>query len=156
MNFILKYYPEARFGGFSDVDGTIRFYTRVNSLIDENDILLDVGCGRGEYQDDTCEFRKKLRILKGKCKKVNGIDVDTNAKINPYIDEFFFIGDGDHWLAIEDNSIDIIICDYVLEHIKYPDKIFSEFRRVLKEGGIVCARTPNLLSYFGIISNLIP
>jgi hypothetical protein len=31
-----------------------------------------------------------------------------------------------------------------------------EFKRVLKSGGVVCARTPNLLSYLGIAASLVP
>ena len=155
MNLIARFYPESTFGGFSDVDGTIRFYTRVNSIIRKDDIILDVGCGRGEYQEDNCEYRRNLRVLKGKCKKVIGIDVENAARDNPYIDEFHLI-ESDVWETIQDSSIDIIVCDYVLEHVQYPEKIFSEFNRVLKNGGAVCARTPNLFSYFGVLSNFTP
>jgi len=28
-----KHYPESRFGGFSDIDGTVTFYSRVNALL---------------------------------------------------------------------------------------------------------------------------
>lgn len=42
------YYPESRFGGFTDVDGTVAFYTRVQSLVEAGSVVLDVGCGRGE------------------------------------------------------------------------------------------------------------
>ena len=155
MSFTLKFYPESRFGGFSDIDGTVSFYNRVNSLIKEGDTILDVGCGRGEYQEDECGFRRKLRIMRGKCRRVIGMDVDTHAQSNPFIDEFYLI-ENDLLLAIENNSIDLIICDYVLEHVQFPDKLFKEFNRVLKVGGVVCARTPNFFSYFGIISNSIP
>lgn len=155
MTFTKKFYPESQFGGFSDIDGTITFYNRVNSLLTEQSTVLDVGCGRGEYQDDEVQFRRSLRILRGKCKKVIGIDVDINAKTNPYIDEFFKI-EGDVWKEIKDGSIDVVVCDYVLEHAQFPDRLFSEFNRVLKPGGVLCARTPNLLSYLGIAASLIP
>jgi SAM-dependent methyltransferase len=123
MTFTTKFYPQSRFGGFTDIDGTIIFYNRVNSLLTESATVLDVGCGRGEYQDDECDYRRRLRILRGKCKKVIGIDVDVNAKDNPYIDEFHRIV-GDIWTEIEDNSVDLLVCDYVLEHIEFPDRLF--------------------------------
>jgi hypothetical protein len=49
---------------------------------------LDVGCGRGALAEDHIPFRKGLRILKGKCQKVIGIDVDESGSANPFIDEF--------------------------------------------------------------------
>jgi hypothetical protein len=91
MSFTKKFYPESQFGGFSDIDGTVRFYTRVNSLIEKSSTILEVGCGRGEYMDDSNKYRRELRILKGKGDKVIGIDVDSNAMGNPFIDEFHLI-----------------------------------------------------------------
>lgn len=44
-----RFYPEARFGGFTDIDGTIAFFNRVNSLIETSSVVLDVGCERGAY-----------------------------------------------------------------------------------------------------------
>lgn len=48
-----RFYPEARFGGFTDIDGTIAFFNRVNSLIETSSVVLDVGCGRGAYAELT-------------------------------------------------------------------------------------------------------
>jgi len=47
-----KWYPERRFGGFTHVDGTVVFYTRVNSLLDRSTVVLDMGCGRGVAAED--------------------------------------------------------------------------------------------------------
>ena len=60
----------------------------MNSLLEPSFVILDVGCGRGEYQGDPAIFRKNLRILRGKVAKVIGIDVDQNAQDNPFLDEF--------------------------------------------------------------------
>jgi SAM-dependent methyltransferase len=149
-----KYYPESKFGGFSDVDGTIAFYTHINALARSDSIILDVGCGRGAWLNDPVIFRRDLRRLKGKCQKVIGLDVDPQAAQNLSINEFHLLT-GDNW-PIPDSTIDICVCDYVLEHIQTPEHFFSECRRVLKAGGILCIRTTNLLSYFGIIAKLVP
>src|SRR5947208_7733071 len=82
------FYPESQFGGFTDIDGTIAFYTRVNALLKPSYVVVDIGCGRGGYFDDPADMRRKLRILKGKTQKVIGIDVDEAARDNPFIDEF--------------------------------------------------------------------
>ncbi len=154
MNNKEKYYPETRFGGFTDLDGTVAFFSRVNSLIDGSSVVLDVGCGRGEYSEDPIPLRKNLRVLQGKAGKVIGIDVDQHAQTNPFIDEFHLI-QSDSW-PIESNSIDLIVCDNVLEHINNPEQFFTEIHRVLKNGGFLCARTPNRWSYIALAATLIP
>jgi SAM-dependent methyltransferase len=154
MEFKHIFYPESRYGGFSNVDGTIVFYQRVNSLIDKETIVIDVGCGRGAYQDDPIQYRKQVRILKGKCFSVIGLDVDLSAQENPYLDEFRLIT-GKKW-PLDDNSAGLCLVDNVLEHVENPDSFFSECSRILKPGGYLCIRTPNLLSYVGLIAKLVP
>lgn len=153
MGYKERFYPEAKFGGFTDIDGTIAFYNRVNSLLDRAFVVLDVGCGRGAHNEDPVPLRKNLRILKGKVAKVIGIDVDKSAQDNPFLDEFHLI-EGDSW-PVEGNSIDLIVCDNVLEHILNPDQLFFEIRRVLRDGGYLCIRTSNRWSYIAIAAMLI-
>jgi SAM-dependent methyltransferase len=148
------FYPESAFGGFTDVDGTICFYQRVNALLQQGSVVVDVGCGRGAYADDPLPYRRQLRILRGKCRKVIGLDVNPGARNNPFIDEFGLIED-DRW-PLENNSTSLCIVDNVLEHVADPALFFKECWRVLEPGGYVCIRTPNLLSYIGLISWLIP
>jgi len=154
MNNKERFYPEARFGGFTDIDGTVAFFNRVNSLLDSSFVVLDVGCGRGAYNEDSVLLRKNLRILKGKVAKVIGIDVDQSAQNNLFLDEFHFV-QCESW-PIESDSIDLIVCDNVLEHILDPDQLFSEIRRVLRNDGFLCIRTPNRWSYIAIAATLIP
>ncbi|MBM3250626.1 MAG: class I SAM-dependent methyltransferase [Candidatus Nealsonbacteria bacterium] len=148
------YYPESKFGGFTYLDGTIVFYSRINALLRPQSVVLDVGCGRGEYQDDPVSFRRNLRILKGKCQKVIGIDVDDVAVKNPFLDEFHKI-ESSQW-PIRSGSIDLCLCDHVIEHIKNPEFFFSECARAVKPGGYICIRTPNALNYIALFSRLIP
>jgi ubiquinone/menaquinone biosynthesis C-methylase UbiE len=154
MNLQNKFYPESCFGGFSDIDGTIAFYTRVNALLQPSSVLLDVGCGRGVYAEDGVPLRQQLRIFKGKCQRVIGLDVDEAARANPYLDEFHLIAD-EEW-PVTDGSVDICIADFVIEHISDPDKFFAQCQRVLKPQGVLCLRTPNLYNYVGFISRLVP
>lgn len=149
-----RFYPEVRFGGFTDIDGSIVFYNRVNALIDSSFNVLDVGCGRGALKEDPVNFRKSLKILKNKTSKIIGIDVDNHAKNNPFLDEFRLIN-ADSW-PIESNSIELIVCDNVLEHIEYPEQFFFELTRVLKNGGYLCVRTSNRWSYIAMAASIIP
>lgn len=154
MDFKKFFYPESRFGGFTDIDGTIIFYTRVNSLIQASSILLDIGCGRGAHAEDPISIRRDLQIFKGKCERVIGLDVDESGAQNPFIDEFRLIKD-DRW-PVENESIDLAISDSVLEHVENPDLFFSECERVIKPGGFLCIRTGNLLGYVCLLANFIP
>jgi SAM-dependent methyltransferase len=154
MSFQSDFYPESRFGGFTNIDGTIAFYTRVNALLTPASIVLDVGCGRGMYRSDPVKSRRDLRILRGKVGKVIGIDVSPAGKDNPCLDEFRQI-EGEHW-PIEDGSIDLVICDNVLEHLEKPETFFIESNRVLRKGGVISLRTANSWNYIALISRLIP
>lgn len=155
MSLVERFYPESRFGGFSDIDGTVLFYSRVCALLRPEMIVLDVGCGRGSgLLNDPISFRRELRKLRGKCQKIIGIDVDRSAEQNPGIDEFRPIT-GDHW-PVGDASIDLIVSDFVLEHIKDPECYFAEVVRVLKPNGVFCARTSNRIGYVGLLAKLIP
>jgi SAM-dependent methyltransferase len=149
------FYPESKFGGFTDIDVTIAFFSRINALLHESFTVLDAGCGRGcLIIDDPIPFRRNLQIIQGKVQRVIGIDVDPVGQDNPYMDEFRQI-EGNTW-PLEDNSIDLCYSNYVVEHLQDPDAFFSEARRVLKNGGYLCIRTTNMWNYMGIISSLIP
>jgi SAM-dependent methyltransferase len=152
--FLRRYYPESQFGGFTDVDATIAFYTRVNAMIDPAAVVLDVGCGRGSYAEDPVSVRRELRCFKGKCRRVIGIDPDDGARGNPCLDEFRLMT-GAQW-PLPDRSVDLCLADTVLEHVEVPELFFSECRRVLRPGGHLCLRTPNVWSYVGLFSRLIP
>lgn len=151
-----EFYPETSFGGFTRADGTVAFYTRVNALLRPSFTVIDFGCGRGQHEEDTNSFRRGLCLLKGKVSKVIGLDVDEVGMSNPSIDEFRTLIPGRPW-PVPDQSAEMIICDYVMEHLPDPKAFIQEASRVLVRGrGYVCIRTPNVYSYMGLASKLIP
>jgi SAM-dependent methyltransferase len=149
-----RYYPEARFGGYTDTDGTVAFYLRIQALMSPSAFVLDVGCGRGAHAEDPVAVRRNLCCLKGKCRHVLGIDVDPRIEENLLVDEFRLI-EGDRW-PVDDDAVDLCVCDCVLEHVQSPDRFFSECRRTIKTGGYLCIRTPNALNYISIAARLMP
>jgi SAM-dependent methyltransferase len=152
----IHFFPETAFGGFSSVDGTIQFFNRINALVDEGSVVLDVGAGRGAAVFvDQSTYRRGLQIFRGRCKKIIGIDVDRIVLENPSLDEAYVIGK-DGVFPVPDESIDLIICDHTLEHVQEPAGFSAEVFRVLKKGGVFCARTPNRWGYIGIGTNLVP
>lgn len=129
------------------------FYNRVNALLTPQSIVLDVGCGRGAYADDPVLYRRKMRILRGKCAKVIGLDIDSASANNPCIDEFRLLEES--W-PIESQSVDLVLMDSVVEHLVEPARIFAQCFNALREGGVLCIRTPNLWSYFGVMVRMFP
>ncbi len=154
MDLKQTFYPESRFGGFSDVDGTIAFYTRVNSLLSRAALVVDFGCGRGAWMEDPVRIRRELRSFKGKAQRVIGLDVDPAAAENPTLDEFYRL-EGECW-PLPDNSIDLLVSDHALEHLKDPRQFFSEARRVIRSSGYLCFRTPNRWGYPALFSQIVP
>jgi SAM-dependent methyltransferase len=154
MSWKEQFYPESKFGGFTDIDGTMAFYNRINALVKDQFVILDVGCGTGSYFGISQKYKVNLRNFRGRVKKVIGIDVDPKSRDNPSLDEFQQIEDKT-W-PVNSQSIDLILSDNVLEHLQTPEDFFDECKRVLKPGGYLCLRTPNRRSYVGILARLIP
>jgi SAM-dependent methyltransferase len=149
------FYPERAAGGFTRVSSTVDFYTRVNALLVPDMIVLDFGAGRGKESEGSCQFVVALATLKGKVRKVIGVDVDPVVRNNPMIDEAVVI-DPDAPLPFADGSIDLIVSDWTLEHIADPKATVHELSRVLRPGGWLCARTPNRWGYITFGARLVP
>ena len=155
IEILSSYFPEINISGYTSIDGTIEFYARVNSLINDSMTVLDFGAGRAAWnEDDPCSYRKSLRNMKGKVRKVVGCDVDEAIFSNNSADEKVLIKIGEK-LPFDDGSFDLIISDYTFEHVANPDEVAKEFHRILKSGGWICARTPNKYSYISILTRMI-
>lgn len=146
----MSYDPsENMVGRFTDNDGTIDFYLRINSLINKESVVLDLGAGRAAwYEDDDCTIRRDIRLLKGKVKHLIAADIDDSVLQNRSSDDQLVIKDG--ILDVEPNSIDLIVADYVLEHIDSPTDFYRQVNRCMKSGGWFCARTPHKYSYVAL------
>lgn len=149
-----RLYPEARFGGFSRRDGTVAFYTRVASLITPTSRVLDYGCGVGAHIDAEEPYAASLQRLRGRVAEVIGVDFDGAAAANPNIDRF--VPTSGALIALESESVDVCVSHWGLEHFEDVGQFFDECHRVLKPGGALCLRTPNLLHYSSLGAWMIP
>ena len=141
-------------GQFTENDGTIDFYLRIASLTNSETVVLDLGAGRAAwFEDDKCETRKNIRSLKGSVKQVIAADVDKAVFDNRASDKQILIKQG--IIDLEERSVDLIVADYVLEHIDDPVEFYEQVNKCLKSGGWFCARTPHKYSYISILASLI-
>jgi len=108
--------------------------TIVRSHVTASSAVLDLGCGRGGVVE---LFWRDVRLAAG-------LDPDSpslsehRAPAMPVIR-----GIGEH-LPFADGSFDLIVCLWVLEHLKDPAVTLREARRVLKPLGHFVFVTPNM------------
>lgn len=153
-----RIYPEVAVGGFSRMDGTVEFYNRVNALLRPDSCVLDFGAGRGQWsRSDYSARARELQWLKGKVACVVGADVDDAVLSNPSVDEAVVL-DPDGPLPFADGAFDVVVADYVLEHIpeEQADHVASELSRVIRAGGWLAARTPNRRGMIALGGRLVP
>jgi SAM-dependent methyltransferase len=150
-----EFYPERAAGGFSHVSSTVDFYNHVNALLEPEMVLVDFGAGRGGEAEVPSRYVRELTNLRGKVRKVIGVDVDPVVHDNPLIDEAVLINPATP-LPFADASIDMIVTSWTFEHIEDPKFIVGELGRVLRPGGWLCARTPNRWGYITLGARLVP
>jgi len=104
------------------------------------DLWLDVGCGSGGVAE----------ALAARGTFVVGVDPEPWPEWRVARDEYpnldFVVGRFDSAeLAIQDSTVDIVVCNQVYEHVNDPQQLIVNLFRVLRPGGIVYFAGPNLL-----------
>lgn len=155
QDLFARLYPEVGAGGFTRVDSRVNFYLRVNALLRPEMTVLDLGAGRGAWAGTFDDFRRSLVTLKGKCRRVVGVDPDPAVLANPTLDEAHVAAPGAP-LPLPDASVDLIVAYAVLEHVAEHERFAAEIGRVLRPGGWFCAWTPNRWGYVGVGARLVP
>ena len=125
-------YPEAQVV-YSTLEGRLRKAFVRKFLSQHRGTLLDVGCNVGIH-------------LEGYDGPKIGIDLAesvlrTARKRIP--DGRFFAGNAESMGFLQAESVDVILCTEVLEHIERPGAAIAEFARVLRPGGRALVSTPN-------------
>lgn len=148
-------FPERSAGGYSRLDGAVDFFGRVSALVDQDSRLMDFGCGRGLSEEDPILYRRRLQNFRGRVAWVDGVDVDESVTENPKVDRLWIVPTLTA-LPIESSTVDVIVADWVLEHVENPSFTVLEFARVLKPGGWFCARTTNSIAPVALFARVIP
>ncbi len=123
------------------------FQQEVDRHLFEGAVVLDAGCGSGEFG--------VLRKCGDRAGRIIGMDISAEALArNQTIDESI-VGSLDN-IPLESSSIDLIVCESVFEHLEHPQPVFSEFSRVLKRDGVLVMRTFNKWNWANFISACLP
>ena len=155
MGIVDRWRPETAAGGYARDDEAIRFYTRVRALLRPDMTVLDLGAGRGSRFDRPNGFHARFCNLHGRVRRLVGADVDPVVLRHPALDERHVILPGAP-LPFGDASFDMVVCEYVVEHVEDPDLFAREIGRILRPGGWLCALTPNRAGYVGLGNALVP
>jgi SAM-dependent methyltransferase len=103
--------------------------------------LLDIGAGFGR----TFLYLEAAGIAEHF--RLNGIDIDPMRKNDVYTGGDWEIqrGDAEQPLAFENHSLDVVVCEQLLEHLEHPDRLLAEVHRVLKPDGLFVCGVPTFI-----------
>jgi ubiquinone/menaquinone biosynthesis C-methylase UbiE len=108
--------------------------TIVRSHVTPKSAVLDLGCGRGGV----------VELLWRDVRLAAGLDPDSPSLTEHRAAGMPVIrGIGEN-LPFVDESFDLVVCLWVLEHLKNPAATLGEVRRVLRPGGHFVFVTPNM------------
>lgn len=116
----------------------------VRSHLTAHSQVLDLGCGRGGVVE---LFWRDVKLAAGLDPDVQSL-AEHRAPGMPVIR-----GRGEH-LPFADESFDLVVCLWVLEHLERPKAVLREVRRILRRGGHFVFLTPNLRNPLLVLNRL--
>jgi SAM-dependent methyltransferase len=102
--------------------------------------VVDLGCGTGASVD---LFRRHERSVKWR-----GLDIESSPEVDARqrSDAEFYTYNGTI-IPFDDESVDIVYSNQVFEHVRHPEILLGEVRRVLRPGGHFIGSVSSLEPY---------
>src|ERR1700730_14392130 len=108
--------------------------TLVRRYVTADAAVLDLGCGRGGVVET---FWREVRLAAG-------VDPDIPSLSEHRSHGMPVVRGTGEQLPFAGDSFDLVVCIWVLEHLRSPASVLCEARRVLRPGGHFVFLTPNL------------
>jgi len=121
------------------------FRKYLKNYINNDSVVLDAGCGSGGI----------ISEFKSIPKSIAGIDINKELLTENQIVNKKIIADLEH-IPLDNNSVDIVISEFVLEHLRKPTIVLREISRVLKPEGMFIFITPNIINPIIALSKILP
>ena len=142
-----RFYPNALFEDCT-LESARAFYGWVRQYANRDTEMLNLGAGGPAP-------RHRIRVFRGQVARVAGADIDPEVTRNPELDDAHIIEPDGH-LPFADQSFDLVLSDWVVEHVADVPQFLNEVRRVLREGGSFFFRAPNRHHYVGLLASATP
>ena len=111
----------------------------------EGSVILDAGCGHKTNIPDHNGIKVKkigIDMVLEDIKDNKAIDLGLVSNLN--------------YIPLKNESVDLIVCNMVFEHLQEPEKTFSELSRIIKKDGYLVFMTPCIYNIVTIINRMIP
>jgi ubiquinone/menaquinone biosynthesis C-methylase UbiE len=124
----------------------------VQEYVSQQTVWLDAGCGQHIFP----RWREPAEAqLVRKARLAIGCDVDQISIRKHQTLQRLVAADLER-LPFRADSVGLVTCNMVVEHLAQPLAVFAEFARLLQRGGRVIVHTPNVYSHFVVASRFIP
>lgn len=108
-------------------------------------VFVDGGCGKEQF----------LQRYSSNFKYCIGFDIEHDGKQCNSKNVMYSYGDLEY-IPLRGSSVDVFLTNFVLEHIKHPERFFEEIGRVIKPNGVFVLWTPNAHSPSGALIKMLP
>src|SRR5262249_16792288 len=131
-------------GGAVSVEGTRECDALCKAAIPQGGRILEIGAGPS---NPTSRYLAALGEL-------HGLDPDPDASRNDALTSASLLTSDRFPFA--DESFDVCVSNYILEHVADPRAHLREVKRVLSPGGAYVVRTPNRYYYLVLLASATP
>jgi ubiquinone/menaquinone biosynthesis C-methylase UbiE len=131
------------------------YFERIVKNLNTEDRWLDLGCGRQLVPGWLQGNRELESELKARVRWLVGVDPDLSALRDNKACHLRLKADTSA-LPFADSSFDLVTSNMVFEHVKNPEPILREIRRVLRDRGHLIILTPNWLDIITIAAWAVP
>ena len=121
-----------------------QYQDMIADLMTSETVLLDLGCGRTSLAAE--QIRRAKRSV--------GVDLSLADLQHNQTVTHTVLADGEA-LPFADNTFDLIVSQWAVEHFERPEPVFAQIARILRPGGSCVFFTTNANSYIPLLSRLL-